>query len=76
MFPDKIQLPRSSVYNKYSRTGQIITVNRSNNDHKTLEPHTDIHHDTDMKKVTTIFLLIFLNQNICGDNTLQPIMIQ
>ena len=42
----KTNLPDSRCIISTPGTGQVITIHRSNDDHKTLEPHTDIHQDT------------------------------
>lgn len=38
-------LPDSGTIVCAPGTGQVVAVNRSNDDYKTFEPHTDIHQD-------------------------------
>lgn len=42
----KTDLPDSRCIIRTPGTGQVITIDRSNDDHKTLEPHTDVYDDT------------------------------
>ncbi len=55
--------------------GEIVTINRGNNDHKTFEPHTYVYYNAH-EKVNAIFRLNLRNQNTCGETTLQNIIPQ
>ncbi len=57
------------------RTWKEVTAKRGYGNHESFEPHPDIHEDADDHHKNGD-VRIFLNQNNCGEITLQETMIQ